>query len=409
MDTTVKKRGGRRLHSALTDRAVKAATEPGRMFDGQGLFLLVTPGGAKIWKQRITVKGRRQELGLGPYPVVTLAKAREVALENRRMVRDGLSPKVERRRARGIPTFAELARADFEHRKGGWRSAKHARDWMATLDRFVFPHLGDRTVDDITTDDVFRVLSPIWHAKPTTGKLVRQRMGAVLAVAVAKGLRSDNPADTVKAMLAKHQSVETKGHRSLPYGDVAAALAKVRESKANRSTVLAFEFLVLTAARSGEVRFATWSDINTDAGTWTVPAERMKAGREHRVPLSARALDVLSEARSLGTGRSGLVFPGRTGKPIAERAIVQVLERLGIDATAHGFRSSFRVWAAERTSIPREVCEAALAHAIKDKAEAAYQRSDLFDRRRELMERWAGHLSDRSAGVVNFKTGRAAA
>ena len=409
MDTTVKKRGGRRLHSALTDRAVKAATEPGRIFDGQGLFLLVTPGGAKIWKQRITVKGRRQELGLGPYPVVTLAKAREVALENRRMVREGLSPKVERRRARGIPTFAELARADFEHRKGGWRSAKHARDWMATLERFVFPHLGDRTVDDITTDDVFRVLSPIWHAKPTTGKLVRQRIGAVLAVAVAKGLRSDNPADTVKAMLAKHQAVETKGHRSLPYGDVAAALAKVRESKANRSTVLAFEFLVLTAARSGEVRFATWSEIDTDAGTWTVPAKRMKAGREHRVPLSARALDVLSEARSLGTGRNDLVFPGRTGKAIAERAIVQVLERLGIDATAHGFRSSFRVWAAERTNIPREVCEAALAHAIKDKAEAAYQRSDLFDRRRELMERWAGHLSDESAGVVNTQTGRAVA
>ena len=409
MDTTVKKRGGRRLHSALTDRAVKAATEPGRIFDGQGLFLLVTPGGAKIWKQRITVKGRRQELGLGPYPVVTLAKAREMALENRRMVREGLNPKVERRRARGIPTFAELARADFEHREGGWRSAKHARDWMATLERFVFPHLGDRTVDDITTDDVFRVLSPIWHAKPTTGKLVRQRIGAVLAVAVAKGLRSDNPADTVKAMLAKHQSVETKGHRSLPYGDVAAALAKVRESKANRSTVLAFDFLVLTAARSGEVRFATWSEIDTDAGTWTVPAERMKAGREHRVPLSARALDVLSEARSLGTGRSDLVFPGRTGKPIAERAIVQVLERLGIDATAHGFRSSFRVWEAERTNIPREVCEAALAHAIRDKAEAAYQRSDLFDRRRELMERWAGYLSDKSAGVANIQTGRAVA
>ena len=403
---TPAKRGGRRLHSALSDRVVKAATAPGRIFDGQGLFLLVTPGGAKIWKQRITVKGRRQELGLGPYPVVTLAKAREVALENRRMVRDGLNPKVERRRARGIPTFAELARADFEHRKGGWRSAKHARDWMATLERFVFPHLGERTVDDITTDDVFRVLSPIWHAKPTTAKLVRQHIGAVLAVAVAKGLRADNPADTVKAMLAKHQSLETKGHRSLPYGDVAAALAKVRESKAHRSTVLALEFLVLTAARAGEVRFATWCEIDTDAAAWTVPAERMKAGREHRVPLCARALDVLSEARLLGTGRSDLVFPGRTGKPIAERAFVQVLDRLGIDATAHGFRSSFRVWAAERTNISREVCEAALAHTIKDKAEAAYQRSDLFDRRRELMERWAAYLSDKPADVVSIQTGR---
>ena len=286
---TPAKRGGRRLHSALSDRVVKATTAPGRIFDGQGLFLLVTPGGAKIWKQRITVKGRRQELGLGPYPVVTLAKAREVAIENRRMARDGLSPKVERRRARGIPTFSELARADFEHRKGGWRSAKHARDWVATLERFVFPHLGERTVDDITTDDVFRVLSPIWHQKPTTAKLVRQRIGAVLAVAVAKGLRADNPADTVKAMLAKHQSLETKGHRSLPYGDVAAALVKVWESKAHRSTVLAFEFLVLTAGRAGEVRFATLCEIDTDSATWTVPAERMKAGREHRVPLCARA------------------------------------------------------------------------------------------------------------------------
>ena len=209
-----------------------------------------------------------------------------------------------------------------------------------------------------------------------------------------------------KAMLAKHQSLETKGHRSLPYGDVAAALVKIRESKAHRSTVLALEFLVLTAARAGEVRFATWCEIDTDAAAWTVPAERMKAGREHRVPLCARALDVLSEARLLGTGRSDLVFPGRTGKPIAERAFVQVLDRLGIDATAHGFRSSFRVWAVERTNISREVCEAALAHTIKDKAEAAYQRSDLFDRRRELMERWAAYLSDKPADVVSIQTGR---
>ena len=406
MDTATK-RGGRRLHSALSDRAVKSAAAPGRLFDGQGLFLLVTPGGAKIWKQRITVNGRRQELGLGPYPVVTLAKAREAALENRRMVRDGLNPKVERRRARGIPTFAELARADFEHRKAGWRNAKHAAQWIGTLEEFAFPRLGDRPVDGITTDDVFRVLAPIWHDKPTTAKRLRQRIGAVLAVAVAKGHRADNPADTVKAMLAKHQAVETKGHRSLPYGDVAGALAKVRESNAHRSTVLAFEFLVLTAARAGEVRLATWREIDTDAATWTVPAERMKTGREHRVPLSPHALDILAEARELGTGRGDLIFPSRAGKPLGERSMLQVLDRLGIDATAHGFRSSFRVWAAERTTIPREVCEAALAHAIKDKAEAAYQRSDLFDRRRDLMVRWAAYLSEKPADVVSIMTGRA--
>ena len=405
-DTTAKP-GGRRLYSALTDTAVRAAKAPGRMFDGHGLFLFVNPGGAKGWRQRITVKGRRQELSLGPYPVVTLREARETALANLRMVRAGLNPKVERRRARGIPTFAELARADFEHRKAGWRNPKHAAQWIGTLEEFAFPRLGERTVDDITTDEVFGVLSPIWHTKPTTAKRLRQRIAAVLAVAVAKGHRTDNPADTVKAMLSKHQAVETKGHRSLAYGDVAGALAKVRESQAHRSTVLALEFLVLTAARAGEVRFATWSEVDIEAATWTVPAERMKAGREHRVPLSARALEILTEARSLGTGRTDLNFPGRTGKPIAERAFVQVLDRLDIDATAHGFRSSFRVFAAERTTVPREVCEAALAHTIKDKAEAAYQRSDLFDRRRDLMERWAAYLADKPADVVSITTGRA--
>ena len=323
MDTTATESGKRRrLNQALSDRAVKAARAPGRMFDGNGLFLLVTergPNVSKVWKQRITVNGHRQELGLGRYPVVTLAKARDKALANLRMVDDGLNPKIERRRARGIPTFAELARADFEHRKAGWRNEKHAAQWIGTLEEFAFPLLGDRTVDTITVDDVFRVLSPLWHKRPTTAKRLRQRIAAVLAVAVAKGHRADNPADTVKAMLAKHQAVETKGHRALAYVDVAGALAKVRESSANRSTVLALEFLVLTAARAGEVRFATWNEIDTDAATWTVPAERMKAGREHRVPLSARALEILAEAMEIGNARTDLIFPGRGGRVLGER------------------------------------------------------------------------------------------
>ena len=410
MDTAAANSGKRRrLNQALSDRAVKAARAPGRMFDGNGLFLLVTergPNVSKVWKQRITVNGHRQELGLGRYPVVTLAKARDKALTNLRVVDDGLNPKVERRRARGIPTFTELARADFEHRKAGWRNEKHAAQWIGTLEEFAFPLLGDRTVDAITVDDVFRVLSPLWHKRPTTAKRLRQRIAAVLAVAVAKGHRADNPGETVKALLAKHQAVETKGHRSLAYGDVAGALAKVRESSAHRSTALALEFLVLTAARAGEVRFATWNEIDTDAATWTVPAERMKAGREHRVPLSARALDILAEAREVGNARTDLIFPGRGGRVLGERSMLQVLDRLGIDATAHGFRSSFRVWAAERTTIPREVCEAALAHTIRNKAEAAYQRSDLFDRRRDLMERWSAYLADKPGDVVSIGTGR---
>ena len=402
-----KKQGGRRLHSALTDRAVKAATAPGRMFDGQGLFLLVTPGGAKLWKQRITVRGRRQELGLGPYPVVTLREAREVALANQRMVRAGLNPKIERRRAKGIPTFAELARADFEHRRAGWRNAKHADQWIGTLEDYAFPSLGERAVDDITTEDVFRVLSPLWHAKPTTAKRLRQRIGAVFAVAAAKGHRADNPAETVKAMLSR-QANGAKSHRALDYGDVADAVARVRASNVHRSTALALEFLVLTAARVGEVRFATWGEVDFEATTWTVPAERMKAGREHRVPLSPRALEILSEARALGTGRGDFVFPGRgPNNPLGETAMLKAVKRVGFDATAHGFRASFRVWAAERTNIPREVCEAALAHTIANKAEAAYQRSDLFERRSELMKRWAAFLSDKPAEVVSIATGRA--
>ena len=333
MDTATK-RGGRRLHSALSDRAVKAATASGRLFDGHGLFLFVTPGGAKCWKQRITVNERRQELGLGPYPVVTLREAREAALANLRMVRAGLNPKVERRRARGIPTFAELARADFEHRRAGWRNAKHAEQWIRTLEEFAFPRLGERTVDDITTDDVFGVLSSIWHTKPTTAKRLRQRIAAVLSVAVAKGHRSDNPADTVKAMLAKHQSVATKGHRSLAYGDVAGALAKVRASQAWTATRHALEFLVLTVARAGEVRFATWREIDIELATWTVPAERMKTGREHRVPLSPRALEILVDARALRPGRTDLVFPSRAGKPLPERTFVQVLDSSASSANA---------------------------------------------------------------------------
>ena len=415
MDTTANARETnsgkrRRLHQALSARGVEAAKAPGRTFDGNGLFLLVTergPNVSKVWKQRITFHGRRHELGLGGYPVVTLAKAREKALANLRMVDAGLNPKVERRRAKGIPTFERLARADFEHRKAGWRNAKHAGQWIRTLEEFAFPRLGERTVDDITTEDVFGVLSPIWHTKPTTAKRLRQRIAAVLSVAVAKGYRADNPADAVKAMLAKHQTVETKGHRSLAYGDVAGALAKVRASQAWTGARLAFEFLVLTAARAGEVRFATWSEIDIEAATWTVPAERMKGGREHRVPLSPRALETLAEASALRPRRTDLVFPSRAGKPLPERTFVQVLDRLGIDATAHGFRASFRVWAAERTNIPREVCEAALAHTIRDKAEAAYQRSDLFDRRRDLMNRWATFIADKPADVVSIATGRA--
>ena len=408
LSETDRKTGGRRLHNALTAAKVRTVTEPGRYFDGQGLFLLVEPSGAKRWKQRITVQGRRQELGLGPYPVVTLAMAREAAIQHRRDLRAGENPKTRRTRERGVPTFAEAARKVFELRRPGWRNAKHAHQWLATLEEFVFPRVGGRAIDDVTADDVLGVLSPIWHSKPTTAKRVRQRIGAVLTWAVAQGLRSDNPADSVKAVLS-HQSDTGTAQRALPYTEVAGALEIVRESANTTATVkLAFEFLVLTAARAGEVRFATWSEFDLDAREWRIPGSRMKAGREHRVPLSDRAVEILTEARALGDG-DGPVFASRRGRPLSETALPRLMTRLGIDAVPHGYRASFRMWAQERTNIPREVCEAALAHTVKDKSEATYARSDLFEKRRVLMDAWSRYLNPEPAAAVSLDQRRNAA
>ena len=400
-DSKERKTGGRRLHAALTAAKVRTVTEPGRYFDGLGLFLLVEPSGAKRWKQRLTVQGRRQELGLGPYPVVTLAMAREAAIQHRRDVRAGENPKTRRLRERGMPTFAEAARKVYELRRPGWRNTKHAHQWIATLEKFVFPPIGTRAIDDVTADDVLGVLSPIWHSKPTTAKRVRQRIGAVLTWAVAQGLRPDNPADSVMAVLPHHSGASTP-QRALPYAAVAAALTMVRASANAFATVkLAFEFLVFTAARSGEVRGARWDEIDFDARTWTVSASRMKANREHRVPLSESAVEVLNEARALGDGHE-FVFASRRGRALSETALPRLMTRLGIDAVPHGFRSSFREWAAECTNIPREVCEAALAHVNPNRVEAAYQRSKLFDKRRDLMERWARYLNPEPAAVLSL-------
>ena len=401
MDTHSKRR-----YNVLSAAFVSKATEAGHYWDGHGLILRVTRAGSKQWVQRLRIHGKRRELGLGGYPLVTLAMAREAALANRRKVHAGGDPLAEKRRARGVPTFAEAARKVFELRRDGWRNAKHAGQWITTLEQFVFPAIGARGVDEISTEDVIAVLGPIWHAKPTTAKRVRQRIGAVLTWAVAQGLRPDNPADAVKAVLPKHNGADSNAHRALPYCEVADAIAAVRASSADTSTKLAFEFAVLTAARAGEVRLATWAEIDMDAATWTVPGERMKAGREHRVPLSPRAVEVLGEAQALRSKRSDLVFRGRRGA-LADSAVTHMLRRVGIDATAHGFRASFRVWAQERTNIPREVCEAALAHTLKDKAEAAYARSDLFEKRRELMTAWARYLNPAPADVVSLDARRA--
>ncbi|MDE0378652.1 MAG: tyrosine-type recombinase/integrase [Rhodospirillales bacterium] len=388
----------------LNARFVETVNRPGRYGDGRGghgLSLLVKPMSngrlSKSWAQRLRVGGKPIDMGLGAFPVVTLKAAREAALANRRAVAEGRDP---RRAIAAVPTFAEAAETVIELHAQTWRDkGKSAGQWRASLRDYAMPRLGDKSVADITSADVLAVLVPIWSAKRVTARRVRQRIGAILKWAVAEGYRDDNPAgDAITAALPKG-GVARQHQRALPYAEVGAAIEAVRASTAYRASALAFEFLVLTAARSGEVRGARWEEIDADAATWTVPAERMKGGLEHRVPLSERALAVLKMARTLRDD-SGLVFPSVSGRRLGESNLSDLCRRLGIEAVPHGFRSSFRQWAAERTNIPREVAELALAHVNSDRVEAAYQRSDLFERRRDLMESWARYLDSADAKKI---------
>ena len=385
---------GRHPDKALSAAFIRSAP-PGRHADGNGLFLYVKSEGTRSWIQRIVIRGRRREMGLGSIALVSLAEARELALANRKLARSGGDPLADKRRVQGVPTFAEAARRVLDQKQGGWRGRWHAQNWWRSLDRYAFPRIGGRPVSEVNTADVLEILSPIWHVKAETARAVRQRVRAVLEWAIAMDLRNDNPADRVLPVLGPQSDIVT--HRqALPHKDVAAAIETVRTSGSPQPAVkLAFEFLVLTAARSGEVRLATWDEMDVGGGVWTIAATRMKAKREHRVPLCGRALEIVDAARTLGAGNP-LVFPMRSGKPMSMSTLPQMLQHHGIAAVAHGFRSSFRDWAAERTDHPREVIEAALAHVVQNKVEAAYARSDLFERRRRLMNDWAGYL-DRHA------------
>ena len=387
------KRRGRHPHKALSAAFVRSAP-PGRHADGNGLYLFVQPSGTRSWVQRLVVRGRRRELGLGAVALVPLAEAREQALANRRLARSGGDPLTEKRRLQQMPTFADAARQVLEQKQAGWRGRWHAQNWIRSLERYVFPRIGRRPVSEVNTADVLEVLTPIWHSKAATAREVRQRVRSVLEWAIALDLRNDNPCDRVLPVLGPQNDIVTH-RRALPHQDVAAAIETVRTSSSGQPAVkLAFEFLVLTAARSGEVRLATWDEVDTDGAVWTVSAERMKAKREHRVPLCMRALEILDVARTLADGNR-LVFPMRSGKAISMSTLPKMLEYHRIAAVPHGFRSSFRDWAAEKTDHPREVIEAALAHVVQNKVEAAYARSDLFERRRRLMNDWMHYLNGR--------------
>ncbi len=393
------KRRGRHPDKALSAAFVRSAP-PGRHADGNGLYLFVQPTGTRSWVQRLVVRGRRREIGLGAAALVPLAKAREQALANRMLARSGGDPLSDRRRVQGVPTFAEAAGRVLEQKQGGWRGRWHAQNWIRSMERYAFPRIGSRPVSEVNTADVLEILTPIWHSKAETARAVRQRIRSVLEWAIALDMRSDNPCDRVLPVLGPQNDIVT--HRqALHHRDVAAAIETVRAGSAQPAVKLAFEFLVLTAARSGEVRGAQWVEIDTTDHVWTLSAQRMKAKREHRVPLCRRAVEVLDAARTLGDGNP-LVFPMPSGRPISASTLLKMLNDLRIAAVPHGFRSSFRDWAAEKTDHPREVIEAALAHVVQNKVEAAYARSDLFDRRRLLMDDWAEYLGEERGQVVTL-------
>lgn len=392
----------KRRSTMLSATFVKTVNVPGRYGDGRGglgLTLLVKPaahnGICKSWGQSVRIDGRRTTLGLGRYPVVTLAMARERALANARTIALGRDP---RRFSHGVPTFSSACEKVIAIHAESWsHRGRSEQQWRASLRDYAMPRLGSKRVDAIDSADVMAVLLPIWSTKRETARRLRQRIGAVMKWAVAQGYRSDNPAgDAIAAALPKNV-VKRRHLPALHHSKVAAALDRVRRSTAYRSTVLTFEFLVLTACRSGEVRSAWWEEVDCARAVWTIPAERMKARLEHRVPLSAQALDVLDEAKGLSGKNSGLVFPSRSGRTLSQAALPKLLRELKIGAVPHGFRSSFRDWAAECTEAPREVCELALAHVNNDRVEAAYRRSDLFEKRRLLMAAWADYIANIAA------------
>ena len=381
---------------ALSSVRVRNVSKPGRYADGNGLYLVVDPSGAKRWLLRTVIKRKRSDIGLGSLSLVGLAEARDEAARLRKIARRGGDPLAERRAARRVvPTFKDAAKTVFDSHKESWKNAKHAAQWIRTLEEYAVPVFGQKAVDQIEPADVLKCLNPIWLEKPETARRVLQRIRTVMDWAKASGLRTgDNPADGVLKALPKQKDAATH-HAALPYAAVPKFIRKLRSADAGASAKLAFELMILTATRTSEVLNAAWSEIDAKKATWTIPAGRMKAEREHKIPLPARCLAILEEARKLAGG-SAYVFPGRSAeKPLSNMVFLMTLRRMKVDSTAHGFRSSFRDWASEQTNFPRDVCEAALAHTLKDKTEAAYKRTDLFEKRRELMATWAKYCAGR--------------
>lgn len=381
---------GKHPDKALSAVQVRQLKEPGRYADGNGLYLVVDPSGAKRWLLRTVVQGKRRDIGLGGVSLVSLAEAREKALAYRKLARQGGDPLAEKRLAKKVvPTFSEAAETVYAEHKASWSNGKHQQQWINTLKQYANPIIGDLLVDKIGTPDILKVLGPVWLTKPETARRVKQRIGTVLAWAKAAGHRTgDNPVDGVAKGLPKQLAKDTH-HAALPYAEVPGFIVKLKASGSDARAKLAFEFLILTASRTSEAIGAKWDEIDETAKLWTIPADRMKAKRVHRVPLSDRAIEIVKGAKLLSND-SPYLFSGRSLKaPLSNMTLLTILRRMELPVTTHGFRSSFRDWAAEATNYPRELAEMALAHTIENKVEAAYRRGDLLEKRAEMMQAWS--------------------
>lgn len=379
---------------------------PGMYPDGGGLYLQVSKSGAQSWIYRYGLNGRNREMGLGSATVISLAEARAMAVECRKLRQARVDPIDARKNARraqqqDAKTFQACAEAYIESHAAGWRNAKHADQWRNTFATYVWKHIGGTAIDKVTVDDVLKVLEPIWKEKTETASRLRGRIEAVLDWATARGYRTGNNPARWRGHLdnllpAPSRVKKVAHHPALPYAGVAAFIADLAAYTGAAADAL--EFTILTACRTSEVAQATWVEINLEEKVWIIPAHRMKSGREHRVPLSERAVGLLKRVKVEAQARgkiSEYVFPSANlKKPMSNMAMLKLLDRMGRDdITVHGFRSTFRDWAAECTNASREVAEMALAHVVKDKVEAAYRRGDLFEKRRLLMEEWGAFCS----------------
>jgi integrase len=386
----------------LADTKIRGALAPGRYGDGGGLYLQVSGTTSKSWLFRYRVDGREREMGLGAYPIVSLKDAREKAERCSRMRENGIDPLTardarrdsERVEAARATTFRDCAEAYIATNEAAWRNGKHRQQWRNTLKTYAYPLLAELPVRAIDAALVLKVLQPIWAKRPETAGRVRGRIENVLDWAKVNGQRDgENPArwrGNLALALPKRGKVrQVKHHAALPYPEAAEFMRELRGHKG--TAALALQFLILTATRTSEVLRAHWSEIDGHSGVWAIPAARMKAGKEHRVPLPSAALLVLARAKPLRRA-DDLIFPAvKRGRFLSNMAMLELLRGMKRNATAHGFRSTFRDWAAECTSFSGEVAEAALAHTIESKVEAAYRRGDLFEKRRELMNAWAAY------------------